>query len=292
MAFAPDGKTLAVGDGRSIRLRDFASGRDLAPAGGHREGSPIVAIAPSGRIIVTGGFDGALILWDLDSGKERRLDGHAAEVRFISFAPDGALVYSAGRDKTFRVWETATGRELRRLQRPEFGPMLTFSWPAPPWGAISHDGSTMAIRAEKNELLLLDTATGTVRRTLKGLSDCVVHCDFTPDGGTLLGWSTDGKLHRWNTTNGRHQARDFYRLQHEPFGVAFSPDGRLVSFAVQNSAFLPVVDLRTGLEVCRFALEVDEDRMPVCVAFSPDSRTLAWGGPVLVHPDLEEPPSS
>jgi WD40 repeat protein len=269
VAFATGGKTFAMGDGRSIRLRDFTSGRDLAPAGGHRDAIQVASIAGDGRTIATGGDDGAVILWDLASGRERRLHGHSDAVHFVAFAPDGASLYSAGRDETFRAWNVATGRELRCLKRPEFSSRPT----------LSSDGGIIAVRGAKDGLLLLDVATGMVRRTLKAPAAHLAGLKFTPDGGTLLGWSSDGKLHHWNTATGQHQAQDFYRLENLPFGVAFSPDGRLVSFGVQNSTFLPVVDLRTGREVCRFALDQHDGHTLVWVAFSPDSRTLAWGGP-------------
>jgi dipeptidyl aminopeptidase/acylaminoacyl peptidase len=104
--------------------------------------------------------------------------------------------------------------------------------------------------------------------------------DFSPDGRAILAWTFDGKLHRWDTLTGAHTAKDLYRLGNWPYSAVFSADGRFITFVTQNSDFLPVVDLATGKEVCRFDLVPKEPFQTLFswVAFAPDSRSLAWGG--------------
>jgi hypothetical protein len=64
-----------------------------------------VAVAPDGRTALSGGFDRAVRLWDLEAGKEvRRLDGHADQVLAVAFTPDGRTALSGSKDRTIRVW--------------------------------------------------------------------------------------------------------------------------------------------------------------------------------------------
>jgi WD40 repeat protein len=67
MAFAPDGKVMAViGLGRpSIRLLDVATGRELARLEGHRGYVPALAFSSDGSLLATGGSDTTVVVWDL-----------------------------------------------------------------------------------------------------------------------------------------------------------------------------------------------------------------------------------
>jgi RNA polymerase sigma factor (sigma-70 family) len=117
IAFAPDGKTLAIatrspgaaGRDRTIRLWEAATAREVGGFGTDPVHS--LAYAPNGTVLAAGAQDGSVMLWDPATGKElRRLRGHKREVNSVAFSPDGRLVASSDFEGGIVLWEVRTGR--------------------------------------------------------------------------------------------------------------------------------------------------------------------------------------
>lgn len=269
IAFGPNGM-IALIENHSIRLCDFVTGRDLAPTPGHRAQVGRVAVSPDGRTVASrGGYDERWItLWDAETGQEKRRLTGEAPFGALLFAQSGKTLFALSADNSLWMWDPLTGSERRRVKFNRDVSGL----------ALAPDGKTLAVGGW-DQVALLDATDGKELAKLTGADKGIAGFDFTPDGRALLAWTSDGRLHRWDTKTARHESREFYALEAYPFSVVFSPDGRVVTFGVQNSDFLPVVDVTTGREVCRFELVPQEDSQNLCwVAFAPDSRSLAWGG--------------
>ena len=64
---------------------------------GHSEPVHTVAFSPDGLRIASGSRDGAIILWDIQTGnKLHTLEGHAEPVSSVAFSTDGLTLASAG----------------------------------------------------------------------------------------------------------------------------------------------------------------------------------------------------
>jgi WD40 repeat protein/tRNA A-37 threonylcarbamoyl transferase component Bud32 len=271
LAYAPDGKTLAVGGGGMIKLWDVATGRERATLAVRPGPVKSLAYSPDGQTLASGNGDGTVTLWDPAAGKERAtLKGHRDSVEAVIFSPDGqTLASGANVDMMVKLWDVTTGKEKATLE----GDLFLIHWLA-----ISPDGRTLACAGEGPEpgqgrtLKLWDVPGRRVRATLQGYANPVEFAAFTPDGQTLYSGIGDGTIRRSDAATGEDRGTIVLRTPN--FGAqAFSPDFK--TLATKGPDFKSVIlwDLSTGQE----RLTLRGHQAVQRLAFSPDGRTLASG---------------
>jgi WD40 repeat protein len=138
LAFAPDGRTLALGGtGHAVAVslwgpctgerRGSLTGPGLAlthgrsPPTASPSGEPglsvgAVAFSADGTTLAAACSDGVIRLWDVSSAALRlTLSGHTDAVRRLAFTPDGRTLASLGHDNVLNLWHLGTGQQLFTL---------------------------------------------------------------------------------------------------------------------------------------------------------------------------------
>jgi WD40 repeat protein len=69
-------------------------------------------------VLVSGGSDGRLRWWDLQSGGCVRVqEAHQGTVQALKRSPDGSILASCGDDGAIRLWDLESGEPLQTLRR-------------------------------------------------------------------------------------------------------------------------------------------------------------------------------
>jgi serine/threonine protein kinase/WD40 repeat protein len=199
---------------------------------------------PTGRwLLAAGDVGGSVIVWDLHHRNVRSL-GHGSnfDVKALTFSPDGATLASAGRVGP-RIWDIASGRVPLEFNIPTGMTALAFS----------PDGKRLALTTSNHaggpgglSIWRLDNDRGV--RTLRGLQGQTIATDMV--------LSSDGKWlavleHGWHAAVWERNTGFLKRVFETPIGLfadnahmAFSPDGKQLSFATSGKAVL--WDIETG----------------------------------------------
>ena len=165
---------------------------------GHEGQVRSVAVTPDGHYLISGGLDGTVGLWELETGQEVRLfTGHHGEVRSVAVTPDGRYAVSGSSDKTVRVWELETGREVRCFTGHEEWVNCVAVTPDGRYVVSGSGGSWDRDKWIDCTVRVWELATGREVRRFAGHKDWVRSVLVTPDGRYVVSGSSDGTVRLW-----------------------------------------------------------------------------------------------
>jgi len=217
-------------------------------------GGPVRALAVSGGLLASGGFDQAVILWDPHTGQARRvLRWHQGAVNTVLALPDGRLA-TAGEDARIAIWGPA-GEEPERVLEGHTEPVA----------ALAAHGARLASAGWDGTVRLWDLASGE-GRPLSGHQGNVNAVAFAADGA-LHSAGQDGTLRRWAEDGSAKVVAEFGLPRTALLAL---PDGSLATAGVDGTVNLVAPDgavreLRAG------------PRPVVALTATADGATLAVG---------------
>jgi serine/threonine protein kinase len=231
---------------------------------GHTDVVWSAAFSPDGKLIVSGGKDRQMLLWDVASGvRVRAYPKHTQEIRAVAFAPDGQRLISAS-GISLRLWDGVSGQELQRLSGHAG---------AVKCAAFALDGRRLASGSVDKTVRIWDLQTGRELQRLVGHGGEVACLGPVGEGDMLLSGSRDQTLRLWDLRSGR-EVRVFSPGGGAVLGLAVARDGRL-ALSAHFDTMLRLWDLESGQEVRRF---VGHKQMVTAVALVPDELQFLSGG--------------
>lgn len=236
LALSADGRLVALASERyeskgTISLWDLEKRQEIRRFEAHAGGSFAGTFSSDGRLFVSGGFDRAIKVWDMQTGAlVRTLTGHPLPVNSVEISPDGSMLASSGGDIA-KLWNLADGRELATLKHLDGISSVHFS----------PDGFLLATSSYDHTVKVWDVASGRELHTLKGHTNYVRSAVFSADGRTLVSGGWDGSLKVWDVASGREEAS----------ASAFRDGGVLVTtpqgyYDYEGTAAEPNLLVRTG----------------------------------------------
>ncbi len=270
LAFAPDGKFLAVGGYRVVRLLDVATGTIARTIPVGADQTQALAWSGDGKWLAvaggTPGQSGEIVLLDTQTWRPTRtLTGHEEVVCCAAWRPGAHELATGSLDKTARIWNADTGQCTHIIKdhaEAVFGV------------AYSPDGKLLATGSGDRSAKIFDTGSWQRLAALTAHEDGLTRVAFSHDGKWLATASSDKTVRVWPVKIGAME-----NPQHtlNEGGIiadcAFSPDGSLLVYGASNH----VVKVFSEGGAHQAQEWKDADDWVYAVAIAPDNQTVAAG---------------
>jgi WD40 repeat protein len=219
---------------------------------GHSDRISAIAFSAEGSWLATGGNDGTLKLWDVASGRLlRTLSEYSKPVLQVAFSPVEKIIAAYYNGIGIQIWSVADGHLLRTIEQG--GDLAGF----PSFLAYSPDGLTLAAARRDGAISLWNVPGGKALHVLNQSSPRVKSIAFSRDGRFLYSALGDGTINIWDVESGR----------------------KLRALKVRSTiASATCARTKSSVEIGKMPSWEGECDAYVSAAFSPDRKTVAFGG--------------
>jgi WD40 repeat protein len=241
--FFPDGKKVAYLDGTAdIQWLDAWTAMPLSRWKGHRAKVSALAFSRDGRTGVSGGYDGAVRVWDAVTGKRIHApEGPDGACHALAYAADGKTLLVGSAD--LHVLDAHGFQERQRIAGAD-------TWTRAL--AFSPDRQLVAVVDRDGAAVLLEMPAGKALRTLQPAKWRIRSAAFGPGGKDLYAigyeghWPPSSRLRVWQVATGNEGPLLCKDLV-QPNDLVISSTGQLI-VAEGDQPRLRLWDLHSGKE--------------------------------------------
>jgi WD40 repeat protein/mono/diheme cytochrome c family protein len=269
-AFSPDGKTLAIGGYKEVRVLNPVTGKVLEKLDGAAGMVRSLAFSADGKWLAAGGGLcqqwGEIELWDARTEKRvRTMRGHNDCIYSVAFSPDGKLLASGSYDKTIKLWDPESGKVLRTL-KDHIDAVFAV--------AFSPNGKWLASGSQDDSVKIWDVATGERLYTLSDPVDGISSIAFSPSGKQIAAAGYDKYIYIWNLTQtAGNLAQSLIADEDSILQIVWSPDGReIVTSSADGS-----IRIRDASTLDPIGIIAHQSDWVDAMTLSPDGKWLVAG---------------
>jgi WD40 repeat protein len=274
IAWSPDGKLLALGGYRGVRIVAAENRATLRTLDGAVGNVTDLAFSADGKQLwgASGepGLFGEVSVWEVSSGSLlTTLRGHKDSLYALALSADGKLLATGGYDQQIILWDAPAGQPLATLSGHS-GAVFDLQ--------LRGDGKLLASASADRTVKLWDVAT---RQRLETFGQSLAELyavALSPDGRRVAAGGVDNRIRLWQLSDTAAEGTNpllVSRFAHEGpiVRLVWSPDGKSLASSSEDRT-IKLWDADKVDE--RLALDAQPD-WGTALVFSPDGKQLAVG---------------
>ena len=253
----------SAGDNGEIKLWNLRNGTSVT-LGRHDDTVNSIAFSPDGTLLVSGGDDYVLKLWNVThkhhiTTREHITDRTRSQVKAVTFSPNGSMIATGGRHA--KLWDVYTRNQIVTFEHHDW------VWAV----AFSSDGKLLATGDNSGQVNIWNLQSQRAVTQFHADSDSVYTVQFSPDDQILAAAGYEGNVKLWTvptwiphgtlTSNGTIS------------DISFSPDSS--KLATTGYTAVNLWGVNTGENIGTLTGHTGWVRG---AAFSPDGSALISGG--------------
>lgn len=224
LTWRPDGKALAIGGYKEVRLVDPATKNAITTLAGHADAVRALAYSADGKLLAAAGGvpgrKGEVKVWRADGTLATTISGHSDCIYGLAISPDGKTIATSSYDKLIKLWSVETGQELRTL-KDHIDAIYAL--------VFTPDGKRIVSGSADRSVKVWNVATGERLFTLSEPTDGVNSIAISPDGTRIAAAGADKTVRVWKLED-KAAVLEASMIAHEDaiLKVVFNRDGKLV----------------------------------------------------------------
>jgi WD40 repeat protein len=212
-------KLVAGGNDRTVRLFDFASGKELRHFDGHTNFVRGVDISADATRIISCGEDHTIRLWDASTGDQlAELEGHQDAVIAVAFLSESQAI-SASADGTARIWDLEKETTIQRIDYQRRVCSMALCLPQ----------NLLALGTHGGDVYLWDLKTRTQIRQLERAPGCIEALMIAGDGKKLAIVPAMQRFRIVEVETGKMLFEESQAEWERVWSAALSPDGKTLA---------------------------------------------------------------
>jgi hypothetical protein len=269
LGYRADGKLLALGSFKEVRLVEPETGKVVGTLPGEAEDVRALAFSPDGKLLAAAGGlpgrSGEVKIWDVEKRAPlHTMVGHTDCIYSMQFAPDGKSIATASYDKLIKLWNVKSGKEIRTL-KDHIDAVYAL--------AFTPDGKRLVSASADRGVKIWDVASGNRLYTLSEATDGLNTLALDPSGKRVAAAGLDRTIRVWSLDE-KTGTLLHSLIAHEDaiLQLAWSPDGKfLASSSADKEVKIFKVD---DLSVVKTWRQPD---WALSIGFAPDGKSIAVG---------------
>lgn len=188
------------------------------------------SVASANGLMLSGGQDGQLIVWDAVTGHLiRHMQPKSGSIWSVAISANGKVAVAGSNDHSVTIWDIQTGRLLHRFVQHDQAVHSV---------GISADGRVAISSGADGRIVLWNVAAGQSLRELTRQDDSVLSVAINADASVAVSGGADGRLIMWRVSDGAN-IKTFTDHTDAVLSVALSADGQtMVSGSADHSVII------------------------------------------------------